>query len=263
MISIRREWNAILTIAYRDVLRFVRDPTRLIATLILPLLFIGVLGGGLQASFGKQVGYNLLTLTFTGVFAQTLFQSTAFGIVSLIEDRENDFSQEIFISPITRYSIIFGKIFGESIVAMCQGVLLIVIGLFLRIPLSLPQVIALIPVALLVCLLGGGFGLILLSFFGSQRAANQILPFLIFPQFFLAGVFNPIKNQPLPLELITYITPLRYGVDLTRDVFYAGQPDYNQIVVQGPLFNLIVILVMFVIFLIAGTTIFVRSERNR
>ncbi len=262
-----REVNAILTIAYRDILRFMRDPSRLIGTLILPVLFVGLLGGGLQGSFGSGAGYNLFPLIFTGVFAQTLFQSTAFGIISLIEDRENDFSQEIFISPISRYSIIFGKILGESLVAFMQAIFIVLFGLILfsllHVPFSLLNLLGLLVVALPVCILGGAFGLILLSFFGSQRAANQVLPFLIFPQFFLAGVFNPLSNVPLALTIISKIAPLTYAVDLTRNVFYAGRPEYSKVVVAHPLVNLSVIALLFTIFLIVGTSIFVNSERNR
>src|SRR5258708_7893553 len=152
-----REANAIVTIAYRDILKFARDPARLIATLVLPVLFIGLFGEGLQATLGSSLGYNYLTFVFLGVFAQTLFQSTALGIVSLIEDRENDFAQEMFISPISRYA-----------------------------------------------------------------------------------------------------------VDLTRAVYYLGQPAaYNKVVLASPFINLLIMIGMFVIFLVIGTTIFVRSERNK
>src|SRR5690242_18163859 len=115
-----RELNAIIAIAFRDLTKFLRDRTRIIRTFIFPVIFIGVLGGSLQANVGRAIGYNYLVFTFIGVLGQTLFQSTAAGVISLIEDRENDFSQEIFISPISRYSIIIGKIFGESLVAITQ-----------------------------------------------------------------------------------------------------------------------------------------------
>src|SRR4051812_32909033 len=104
-----RQINAILTIAFRDFLKFTRDRARIASTFIFPFTFIFILGGSMQG-IGKAAGYNYLPYVFTGVLAQTLFQSAALGIISLIDDRENDFSQEIFVSPISRYSIIFGKI---------------------------------------------------------------------------------------------------------------------------------------------------------
>src|SRR5690348_6509438 len=113
--------NAILTIAYRDLLKFIRDRARLLSSFVFPFVFIAVLGPSFQSSMGQAMGFNYSLFIFTGVYAQTLFQSAAFGVISLIEDRDNDFSQEIFVSPISRYSIIIGKILGESLVAMAQG----------------------------------------------------------------------------------------------------------------------------------------------
>ena len=264
MFGNRREANAIVTIAYRDMLKFARDPARLIVTLILPVFFIGLLGEGLQATFGSSLSYNYLTFVFLGVFAQTLFQSTALGIVSLIEDRENDFAQEIFISPISRYSLVFGKILGESLVAFAQALVVVVFGIVIGIQVNWLTLPTLLLVALITCLLGGAFGLVLLSLLGSQRAANQILPFLIIPQLVLAGIFNPLKGLPLYLDLVSYIAPLRYAVDLTRAVYYQGQPTiYQQVVLVSPFINLLIVSGMFVVFLVIGTTLFVRSERNK
>jgi len=44
------------------------------------------------------------------------------GIVSLLEDRQNDFAQEIVVSPTPATQLFFGKILGESLVAIAQGV---------------------------------------------------------------------------------------------------------------------------------------------
>ncbi len=264
MLGTVRETNAIVTIAYRDILKFTRDPARLILTLLLPLLFVGLFGEGLQATLGPSLDYNYLTFIFLGVFAQTLFQSTALGIVSLVEDRENDFAQEIFISPISRYSLIFGKILGESIVALAQAGVLVVLGAILGVPIQWAALPILLFVALITCLLGGAFGLVLIATMGSQRAANQILPFLIIPQLVLAGVLSPLKGLPLYLDLASKLAPLRYAVDLTRAVYYAGQPAaYQKTVVASPFVNLLVMTAMFVVFLVLGTILFVRGERSK
>ncbi len=56
---------------------------------------------------------------------------------------------------------------------------------------------------------------------------------------------------------------MRYAVDLARGVFYAGQPDYAKVVLHEVPFNLLVIAVLFTLFLVVGTWLFVRGERNR
>src|SRR5437763_11063059 len=99
-----REFNAILTIAYRDLLKFLRDPGRIIGTFALPFLVIPIFGGTLDANLSANTGFNFMAFIFTGIFAQTLFQSSTFGIISLITDRESDFSQTVFVAPISRSS---------------------------------------------------------------------------------------------------------------------------------------------------------------
>lgn len=257
------ELNAISAIAYRDLMKFLRDPVRIVATLIFPFVFISILGGSFQANLGDSLNYDFLTFVFTGVFAQTLFQSAASGLISLIEDRENDFSQEMFVSPISRYSIIFGKILGESLVALAQGGVVLLFGFIIGVPMSLSQLLALIPVALIACLFGGAFGVIIMASLSNQRAANQIFPFIMFPQFFLAGVFSPIRVLPLYLDILSKISPMRYPVDLARGVFYAHSPEYEAVVLQSPLFNLLIMGSLFFVFLVSGTWLFVRNERNR
>jgi ABC-2 type transport system permease protein len=226
-------------------------------------VFIAALGGSLNANLEKEVGYNFLTFIFIGVLAQTLFQSTASGVISLIEDRENDFSQEIFVSPISRYSIIIGKILGESMVAMVQIVAIFLVGLLIRVPLDLPKLLLLVPFCLVVCLFGGGFGVLVLSNLNSQRSANQIFPFIMFPQFFLAGVFSPIKNLPFYLLVLSRISPMTYAVDLLRSLYYSGTDYYDKVVLYNYGYNLAIIAVLTVIFIVFGTYFFIKNEKNR
>ena len=259
--------NAVLALAYRDLLKFLRDRARLVSTFIFPFIFIVAMGGTLQAGFGSAIGFNFMTFIFTGVFAQTLFQSSTLGIVSIIDDRENDFSQEIFVSPISRYSIVIGKILGESLVAMVQGAAILAFGVIVAVvsstPITVTQLLDMIPVGIVVCLLGGAFGIIVLANLRSRRAAEQVFPFIMLPQYFLAGVFNPIINLPAVVLFFSLISPLRYAVDLTRGIFYNGSADYAKAVQAAPLFNLGIIALLFVACLVSGTVLFIRSERNR
>lgn len=258
-----KEVNAIFTIAFRDVTKLVRDRTRIIASLIFPVIFIGVLGTSLQANLGGDLAYNFLTFIFIGVLAQTLFQSTASGIISLVEDRQNDFAQEMFIAPISRYSILFGKIVGETLVSLVQVVGVLIFAFIIGIPLDIPSLVRLIPFIFVVSLFGGAFGVFVMSFMNDQRAANQIFPFVLFPQFFLAGVFNPIKNLPLPILIASRISPMTYAVDLLRSIYYIGHPAYSQAVLFSTSLDIFVCFTAGAIFLVLGTIIFVKKERDK
>jgi ABC-2 type transport system permease protein len=257
------EVSAVMAIAHRDLVKLLRDRTRLIADFTFPLIIIGVLGTSLQAGFGEVSGFDILTFVFTGVLAQTLWQSAAMGVISLIEDRENDFSQEIFVSPISRYSIVLGKVLGESLVALPQGIAIIAFGLVIGVPLSIGTLVALVPVILIATVFGGAFGVLVLSRLPNRRAATQIFPFVMLPQFFLAGVFNPIGNLPWFLDIASRIAPMRYAVDLLRNVYYAINPERVQVPAAPLGTNLGIIAGLFVVFIVVGTALFVRAEQNR
>jgi ABC-2 type transport system permease protein len=189
-----------------------------------------------------------------------VWQSSALGLISLLADREQDFSQEIFVSPISRYSIILGKILGESLVALPQALGIIAFGFILQIHMGPDQLARMVLAMLAIALFGGAFGVIVLANLSSQRAANQIFPFVMLPQFFLAGIFNPIQNLPLPLDILSHLAPMRYAVDLLRDAFYGST---SKVVLLDATSNLAIIGALFAVFMVVGTFLFVRAERNR
>jgi ABC-2 type transport system permease protein len=259
----KRTINAIITIATRDLVKLLRDRPRLLFSLIFPLIFVGILGTSLNANLSSDVGYSFLIFVFTGVIGQNLFQSTAAGIISLVEDRQNDFSQAMFIAPVSRLAIILGKILGESMVAMVQLLGIMIMGIIFRIPLDLNTLLRLIPAVITICLAGGAFGLLVMSNMNNQKQVNQIFPLLLFPQFFLAGVFSPIKVLPGWLLVLSRISPMTYAVDLIRSVYFWGKPEFSKVVLHQPVVNFLVLGAMFVLMFVIGTFIFTRNERNR
>ena len=146
---------------------------------------------------------------------------------------------------------------------MTQGLGIIAFAVIIGIPLTLGQVLALAPISLMVCFFGGSFGVVIMANINTQRAANQVFPFIMLPQYFLAGVFTPIDDLPWYLLILSILSPMRYAVDLTRGVYYAGLPEYDQVVLLSPLINLAIMILGFALFLVAGTVIFVRKEKNR
>ena len=113
-----------------------------------------------------------------------------------------------------------------------------------------------------------GWGLIVatilvLSNLTSQRTANQIFPFVMLPQFFLAGVFNPIHALPPVLAVLSALSPMRWAVEAVRHVYYATQPGLVPPELTPVPVVVAVIAVSFVGFIAVGTALFVRAERNR
>ena len=257
------ELSAVAAIAGRDLVKFLRDRGRLVLSFLLPFLLMFLLGGTVQLNLGRVIGFNFVTFTFTGVLGMTIFQSSMQGIASLLDDRQNDFAQELFVAPVSRYAIVCGKVLGETLVALAQAIPLVILALLLRVPMTPRQLALLAPAALLSCLLGASVGLVAMSVINTRQAANQLFNFVLLPQLFLAGVFTPIAVLPWYLALLSRLSPLRYVVDLFRDVLYAGRPAYHKVVLLDPVTNLLTMALMFAAFVLAGTALFVRRETNR
>jgi ABC-2 type transport system permease protein len=253
--------NAMMAIAYRDIAKYVKNPIRILISLIFPMVFIFALGGSLNANI--ETPYNFMIFTFIGILAQTIFQTVAQGIISLVQDREQDLTQEFFVAPIPRYAIMLGKIVGEGFVGVLQGLAIIAIGFLIGVQYTLADFALLIPIIFLVTLMGGAFGIFIISFSDDSQNINRVFPLFIFPQFFLAGVFSPIKELPLYLLIPSRIVPLTYAVDLFRNIFYRNAP-YKYLVTLYPIWMDISIIVGFTaVFLVYGTLAISARERNR
>ena len=258
-----RELQAVAAIAWRDVIKLLRDRPRFAVNLAFPVLLIAGLGSVLQPTVGKVTGLNAVTLAFTGVLAATLFQSTAAGMISIVEDRENDFSRELFVTPVWRLTLLAGKVAGESLVAFCQGAFVVAFAVAAGVRMTASQLAALLPPAVACCLLGGAFGLATIAALPNQRSAMEIFQFLIIPQYVLGGVLVPLHGVAGYLGAIAWAMPLRYAVELTRAVFYAGTAGYGQVVTASPALDAAVITGLIVVLMTCGAVIFDHRERTR
>ena len=261
--GLAHELSGLLIIAQRDMIKLLRDRPRLAVNLAFPVLLIGGLGSILQPTVGRLTGLNAVTLAFTGVLAASLFQSAAAGMISIVEDRENDFSRELFVTPVSRLTLVAGKVAGETLVAFCQGVFIVLFALAFGVRMSPGQLAALLAPCLAACLLGGAFGLATIAALPNQRSAMQIFQFLIIPQYVLGGVLVPLRGTAAYLNVLAHLMPMRYVVELTRAAFYAGTPGYRQVVSGSPLLDAAVTGGLFVILMTTGAAVFGYRERIR
>lgn len=263
--TFQREVNAATTICGRDILRFVKDwKNNLAFSLFFPVAFLGILGGTIGQNLGAGLGFNYMQFALLGMTAALILQFTMMNVTSLVEERENGFTQEIWVSPASRYSIIIGKIVGSSVPALVQLFVLFLVALVMGISLSFAEIGLILLVTPVMILMGGAFGVLVSGIFSSNpKATDQAVIIIIFPQMFLSGALIPIRNSTGVLGVLTHLMPLTYLVDLLRGVFYQGTPTYSQTVLYSPIVDLGVVVVLSIAFLIAGTLLFVRSERDR
>jgi ABC-2 type transport system permease protein len=261
--SAGHELSAVLVIAQRDVIKLLRDRPRLAVNLAFPVLLVAGLGNVLQASVGQVTRVDAVTLAFTGVLAATLFQSAAAGMISIAEDRETDFSRALFVAPISRSTLLAGKIAGEVLVALVQGCCVVMFALIIGVRMTPGELARMLPVCLASCLLGGAFGLATVGALPNQRSAMDVFQFLIIPQYVLGGVLVPLHGLPAYLNVVAQALPLRYAVDLNRAAFYAGSAGYGRVVTEAPLVGATVVGGLSAVLFVVGGLLFGHRERSR
>jgi ABC-2 type transport system permease protein len=255
-----RELNAVITLVGREIILALKSPGRILMGILWPAMMLGMFGGQLSQNMGMNMEYNFNTFMLIGMLVQGLFMVTATSLNSLVEDRGTDFTQEILVSPVSRYSIIFGKIIGCSFTAYIQFFATLVIGLLIGARLSIAQLILMIAVSPLMCLASGAFTLLFIGLVRKASTAAMIIMLVSMSQTFLSGALIPVNHSTGVLALISRLLPMTYCIDLARGLFYGGG---SGLTLHSPPLNLAIIMAFTVVFFTVGTTGFVRSEKNR
>ncbi len=213
-------WRGTWVVAYRELLRFVSERSRIVSSLAFPLLFLVIFGAGFGNSIGALApGVDFIQFMYPGIVAMTVLTSSLFAGVSVVWDREFGFMREILVAPIGRTGIVLGKAIGATVTALLQVLIMLILAPILGVPLSVATVLQLIPIVIILSLGLSGLGILIATFMTSQQGFQLLIQLLIFPLIFLAGVFFPVNNLPLWLEVISKANPLTYGVDAIRQIF--------------------------------------------
>jgi ABC-2 type transport system permease protein len=219
------ELKGIYALWYRETKVFMRERSRVISSIINPLLWLLIIGGGLGASGLSFGGVNYQTFIYPGVLIQTaLFSSVFFGVY-IVWDKKIDFMKEVLVAPMRRTSIFVGKIFGGSTDTLLQililfgiGFVFATVGLMPDLHLTVVSVLVSLIILLITTVGLVSVGLIIGSQMESPEGFQLIISFLIFPLFFLSGALFPITNIPPWLAPFVFVNPVTYAVDGIRGV---------------------------------------------
>ena len=218
------EISGILAIWYREFKVFLREKSRIVGSIVNPILWLFIFGGGLGRSVSLP-GVNYQVFIYPGILAQAVLFSSVFYGVYIVWDRKIDFLKEVLVAPISRTSIFVGKVLGGATDSTIQAIILLFLGwLFGRIGfISGLHITPMIFIETLLLLFLSttalaSVGLIIGSLMESPEGFQLISSFLLFPLFFLSGALFPINNLPAWLTPITLADPLTYTVDAIRNV---------------------------------------------
>ena len=135
----------VMTLWWREIVRFLRQRSRVLGALLQPLVFWVLLGAGLRASFrppGTPEGTNYAEYFYPGVVTLALLFTAIFATISIIQDRREGFLQGVLVAPIARSGIVLGQSLGATTLALMEGLILLLLAPMAGIPLTLGGVLS-------------------------------------------------------------------------------------------------------------------------
>lgn len=206
----------------RDVLRFLRQPSRIVGALGQPIIFWGVIGSGMAATFrlpAADVGY--LEYFFPGVLLMIVLFASIFSTLSVIEDRHAGFLHGVLASPGSRTALVLGKALGSTTVALIQAGLFLVFAPWAGFPPGQISwgalLLALFGTSLALTALGVGLAWLL----DNVQAFHAVQMTLLVPAWIVSGAMFPAPQSGV-LGAVVRANPLSFAVEAVRGALYGG-----------------------------------------
>jgi ABC-2 type transport system permease protein len=203
----------------REVKKYMRSRTQIIASLGSPIMYLGVLGFGLGPIFRKAGEGSYLQFMAPGVIGMTVLFTSMFSGIALLWDRQFGFLKETLVAPVPRIWIMMGRTLGGATVSIIQGLLIFVMCFIAGFR---PVSFSVIPLAILfmamIAIVFAALGTVIGSSLTNMQGFQLVMNFMVMPIYFLSGALYPLNNLPKVLMLLTRIDPLTYGVDGVRTV---------------------------------------------
>ena len=216
------------TLWKREIVRFLRQRSRIIGTLGQPILFWLLLGLGFGESFrpsdaGASGGY--LEYFYPGILVMVVLFTAIFATIAVVEDRKERFLQAVLVAPVPRAAIVLGQALGATTLALLQGFILLAAAPFAGVPLMAASAAAAAGVMFLIGFSLTSLGLAFAWRMESTQGFHSIMNLVLLPLWILSGAVFPVASAHPWLGWVMKINPLAYGVAWLRRALYAVQPE--------------------------------------
>ncbi|MGE0863840.1 MAG: ABC transporter permease [Vicinamibacterales bacterium] len=215
----------------RDVVRFLRQPSRIVGALATPVIFWFVIGSGMGSSFqgnpSQPAGNGgFLPYYFPGSLALIVLFTAIFSTISIIEDRQEGFLQGVLASPAPRAAIVLGKALGGTTLAMINGAVFMLLLPFSGLSPGAGDLVATLATVALLGLALSGLGIMIAWPMRSTQGFHGIMNAVLVPMWLLSGALFPAVGASGWVQALMRVNPLTPAVEMLR-AFLTGAPTHN------------------------------------
>jgi ABC-2 type transport system permease protein len=216
-----------LSLCQRELVRFLRQRTRIIGSLATPAMFWLFIGLGMQHSFrgqGLTNGGGFIEYFFAGTILMILLFTAIFSTISIIEDRREGFLQSVLVAPVPRMAIVLGKVLGGTVLAFGQAFIFLLLASTVGIHLTLIGFLGALLMMLIISFALTALGFCIAWRMSSTQGFHAIMNLFLMPMWFLSGALFPASGAAGVIRWVMLANPLTYGLDGLRKCLYLGDP---------------------------------------
>jgi ABC-2 type transport system permease protein len=218
--GLRHQVRGAAVVWQREMIRFGRDRSRIVSSLVQPVLFLFVLGTGLSSLIPSNGDVDFRTFLFPGVLATSVLFTAAFSGISMVWDREFGFLREMLVAPVSTTAILTGKCLGGATVATLQSLIILALAGLVGVPYNLAMMAKLVVLLFLMAFMICAMGLFLSARIKQVQSAMPLVQLTITPLMFLSGSLFPLSNLPGWLHVATILNPMTYAVEPLRSTVF-------------------------------------------
>jgi len=212
-------WLSTWTITQRECVRFLRQRSRVVGAMAPPILFWFLIGSGLGETFrpaAAPANFTAFGYLFPGTLMLIVMFAAVFSTISIIEDRKTGFLQSVLVAPVPRTSIVLGKLFGGTILASGQAILILMAAPLLGMGISFSAWCMAALTLVITAFSFTGLGFLLAWRLDSTQGFHAIMNLFLMPMWLLSGALFPAEGAPGWLKVVMRANPMSHTLDALR-----------------------------------------------
>lgn len=166
---------------------------------------------------------NYFEFVAPGIMAMVVMMSLMTGLPHAISyEKDMGTLDGMLSAPISRWSIIVGKVMAQSSMGLIQGFIILLLSVLLFGVTIQGSILLVVFLIILTVFSFVGLGILITSFADKEETATMVMMTFMFPMMFLSGVFFPIQQMPSFMQTLANFLPLTYAADALRKVMVLG-----------------------------------------
>ncbi len=170
-----------------------------------------------------RIWYNSeLEFRYFMVISMIVVAGVLVGIIhiaaTIVREKETGTVEQLIVTPLRKHEIILAKIAPTMTIGLLALIPSLLIALWFRVPIR-GSILLFFITAAIALFSSMGIGAFISTISNNLQQALLISFFVLFPLMFLSGTLVPIESMPEALQNLSYLSPVRYYMEITLGIF--------------------------------------------